>query len=160
MKSHSFFISIFITLVLITNCVSIPKSNEFQVNNCELVTKEMELVVLGSDQSWLQASRERANNDIPVICSAGPSDAGGAACVLGGLLYGTVAATSLVVSGSIVIVGNTVHWIEKQGKCDESQIKSFAESITQSLVNSGGWVVTKTEDLYDWINGIFEPEAK
>ena len=30
---------------------------------------------------------------------------------------GIVAASSLVVSGSIVVIGNTVHWLEKQGKC-------------------------------------------
>ena len=30
-----------------------------------------------------------------------------------------VASTSYIVSGSIVVVGNTVHWIEKQGRCED-----------------------------------------
>jgi hypothetical protein len=30
---------------------------------------------------------------------------------------GAVAAASVVVSGSIVVVGNVVYWLEKQGKC-------------------------------------------
>jgi hypothetical protein len=33
------------------------------------------------------------------------------------VIVGAVAAASMVVSGSIVIVGNVVYWLEKQGKC-------------------------------------------
>ena len=30
---------------------------------------------------------------------------------------GAVVATTVVVSGSVVVVGNTVYWLEKRGKC-------------------------------------------
>jgi hypothetical protein len=30
---------------------------------------------------------------------------------------GIVAAASAVISGSVVVVGNTVYWLEKQGRC-------------------------------------------
>ena len=32
------------------------------------------------------------------------------------------ATTSYIVSGSIAVVGNTVHWIEKKGRCEDSYI--------------------------------------
>jgi hypothetical protein len=35
------------------------------------------------------------------------------------VVVGAVSAASMVVSGSIVIVGNVVYWLEKQGKCLE-----------------------------------------
>jgi len=38
-------------------------------------------------------------------------------CVYVLVAFGAVAATSAVVSGSIVVVGNVVYWLEKQGKC-------------------------------------------
>lgn len=36
-------------------------------------------------------------------------------CLTLGSIY---SAATLVVSGSIVLVGNTVHWVEKKAKCD------------------------------------------
>ena len=33
------------------------------------------------------------------------------------LAAGTIAATSAVVSGGIVITGNVVYWVERQGRC-------------------------------------------
>ena len=33
------------------------------------------------------------------------------------LAAGTIAATSAVVSGGIVITSNVVYWVEKQGRC-------------------------------------------
>lgn len=46
-------------------------------------------------------------------------------------LYGGVAAGSAVVSGSIVLVGNTIYWLEEQGKCDwpaAAKLKKLPES--------------------------------
>lgn len=31
---------------------------------------------------------------------------------------------SFIVSGSIVLVGNTVHWLEQQGRCDDGVIQT------------------------------------
>jgi hypothetical protein len=50
------------------------------------------------------------------VCQSSGKDA--AYCLLTiGLV---IPAGSLVVSGSIVIVGNTLHWLEYQGKCNDS----------------------------------------
>ncbi|OAI51472.1 hypothetical protein AYO46_01400 [Betaproteobacteria bacterium SCGC AG-212-J23] len=47
--------------------------------------------------------------------SGGCGDARGCALFL--VAIGAVAAASVVISGSVVLVGNTIHWLEKQGKC-------------------------------------------
>lgn len=44
-----------------------------------------------------------------------------------------IPAVSTVVSGSIVLIGNTVHWIEYQGNCDEEAIKATLQRQVQEL---------------------------
>ena len=41
----------------------------------------------------------------------------GDACAYFLVGIGAVVATTAVVSGSVVVVGNTVYWLEKRGKC-------------------------------------------
>ena len=41
----------------------------------------------------------------------------GDACAAALVVMGAVSATTAVVSGSVVVVGNMVYWIEKQGRC-------------------------------------------
>lgn len=41
----------------------------------------------------------------------------GEACVGVLVVMGAVSASTAVVSGSVVVVGNAVYWIEKQGRC-------------------------------------------
>lgn len=38
-------------------------------------------------------------------------------CVAALVLFGAVSAATAVVSGSVVVVGNMVYWLEKQGQC-------------------------------------------
>lgn len=38
-------------------------------------------------------------------------------------------------SGSIVLVGNTVHWLEYQGSCDEGLIQSGIQKLTPDFLN-------------------------
>jgi len=49
------------------------------------------------------------------IGSLGPCQGQDCAAML--LAAGTLAATSAVVTGGIVITGNVVYWVEKQGRC-------------------------------------------
>lgn len=60
---------------------------------------------------------------------------------------------STIVSGSIMIVGNTVHWIEKEGTCDEGIIKESVANLSESIKETGGWVVDKTDKMIEWIKG-------
>jgi predicted ABC-type transport system involved in lysophospholipase L1 biosynthesis ATPase subunit len=49
-----------------------------------------------------------------------------------------VALSTLIVSGSIVLVGNTVHWLEKEGTCDDGYIKIKIEEFYKLIgVNEG-----------------------
>lgn len=41
-------------------------------------------------------------------------------CVAALVAFGAVSAATAVVSGSIVVVGNVVYWLEKQGRCNEA----------------------------------------
>jgi hypothetical protein len=34
-----------------------------------------------------------------------------------------VAATSAVISGSVVVLGNVAYWLEKQGQCNRNRIE-------------------------------------
>lgn len=40
---------------------------------------------------------------------------------------------SLVVSGSVVLVGNTLRWIEYQGRCDESYLNQALDHLGNTL---------------------------
>ena len=52
-----------------------------------------------------------------------------------------------VIAGSVVVVGNTIHWLEKQGSCDESIVKRSINKLYSSTVELGGLVVKSSSDL-------------
>ena len=64
--------------------------------------------------------------------------AGGAGCILGGVF---IVAASTLVSGSIVVVGNTVHWLEKQGKCDDSYLNQKIFQHNTPLLEQEGEII-------------------
>ena len=82
-----------LVIFFVSGCFYVPKIEENKNENCELVTKRMTIENLG---------------EFPQGCND--------ECLLVAL---GVATTSYIVSGSIAVVGNTVLWIEKQGRCEE-----------------------------------------
>lgn len=83
-------------------CAFVPKVEHSQTyaKNCEMYTKELTLDAI----------------------SLGGLDCGGnTSCVA---VAGLIPVTTFLVSGSIVLVGNTVHWLEYQGSCDEGLVQS------------------------------------
>lgn len=52
----------------------------------------------------------------------------------------TGAITGLV-SGSVVLVGNTIHWLEKQGKCNNSDVKLAYKKLIAPLIDQGGKLI-------------------
>lgn len=46
-----------------------------------------------------------------------------------------VPASTFIVSGSIVLVGNSIHWLERQGTCDDSYLKQKIREF-KHLINS------------------------
>ena len=79
----------------LSKCISLIEKNKNE--NCELITKKMTIENRG---------------EFPQGCND--------ECLLIAL---GVATTSYIVSGSIAVVGHTVHWIEKQGRCEDSYIR-------------------------------------
>ena len=39
---------------------------------------------------------------------------------------------SLLVSGSVVLIGNTLHWLEYQGSCEEGVIASYLDKLKRT----------------------------
>ena len=83
-------------------CAFVPKVEHSQTyaKNCEMYTKELTLDAI----------------------SLGGLDCGGNTSCFA--VAGLIPVTTFLVSGSIVLVGNTVHWLEYQGSCDEGLVQS------------------------------------
>ena len=78
--------------VFVSSCVAYPKKVEFYDAECEIIVKKLTLEVEPVTQN---------------VCSFEEE------C----LVFLGISAASAVVSGSIVVIGNTIYWLEKVGKC-------------------------------------------
>ena len=95
----------------ITSCAFYPTTSKLQHNadNCNMATRSLDLDYIefkGQDCSG-------GNQEAAAICFA----AMGVVIPVG----------SLVASGSIVLVGNTLHWLEYHGTCDDGLIWSYID---------------------------------
>ena len=123
-------IAICLVLILTLNlaaCLFVPETKAIKNNDCQLVTKKWSLEFKKADISG------RVDGEILVA-------------------IGAVAVGSLVVSGSVVVVGNTIHWLEQQGLCDDSITQKTDEGFVSGLKSTGGYVVSTSEELLDWLN--------
>ena len=97
-----------------------------------------------SSKSWeLEFQR-----DVPGLQIASQA-CNSAECLLSLLVSGSaVTATSFIVSGSIVVVGNTIHWLEKQGTCKKGVVHGSVETAKDVASLVGGTVIyTKDQFL-------------
>ncbi len=103
--------------ITLSGCVFVPRTTSSYNEECQIVEKQMKLTVaLLMDQ--------------PPNCSKAED------CAVFLALLGGVAAGSAVVSGSVVLVGNTLYWLEEQGKCDwpvAEKLKKLPESLRASF---------------------------
>ncbi|RKZ93427.1 MAG: hypothetical protein DRR19_01140 [Candidatus Parabeggiatoa sp. nov. 1] len=74
-------------------------------HRCQLVTKKLKLTLSEEGTDILTGTFSSHGCQTPE-------------CLLIALGAVAVSAASLIVSGSIVVIGNTIHWIEKQGTCE------------------------------------------
>ena len=81
---------------MLSSCV-FPKAVENGNDKCQLLTKELAL------------EKSESYND---ACFSKDECIG--AAIIGGV--------STAVSGSIVLIGNSVHWLEKKGRCNEHDL--------------------------------------
>ncbi|HEY1075385.1 MAG TPA: hypothetical protein VGE51_01755 [Fontimonas sp.] len=85
--------------MLLQACVFVPRTVEIYDSGCQVKSKQMYI------------------EPIEIGDFVGCSDE---TCAQYLVALGAVAATSVVVSGSIVIVGNAIYWFEMQGRCDRA----------------------------------------
>lgn len=100
------------SVFLVTACAFYPSTSKLQdhADECNMATRSLDL-----DYETLSV-----NN------CAGVGAEGGVLCLAGmGVI---IPVGSLVASGSIVLVGNTLHWLEYHGTCDDGLLWSFLES--------------------------------
>jgi hypothetical protein len=83
-------------LVALQACVFVPRTVQTYDEDCQMVTRQavLEVQAIGLFQ--------QCNSD---------------GCRAALVAAGVVSAVTAVVSGSLVVVGNVVYWIEKQGQC-------------------------------------------
>lgn len=90
------YLLIALTVAALSACVFVPRTTEVYDAGCRIQSKQMTLE--------------------PVqIAHLGQCVGSGCGALL--VVAGATAAASAVVSGSIVIAGNVVYWLEKQGRC-------------------------------------------
>jgi hypothetical protein len=91
-------------------CVVVPvvDKNEFVSSTCKTYTKSMKLDVVVANRG---------------IC-------GDEYCLAAALV---VFAGSAIISGSIVLTGNTVHWLEYQGTCSDGYLNVVKQNFLDSV---------------------------
>ncbi len=110
---------------LVSGCAFYPKAQQTEADSeCGLYFKKLTVDVTSSR----------------IECQGGGNAAG--TCII---LAGVVAGGTAVVSGSIVLVGNTLHWLEKQGKCDDSFLNTRIFSHNKPLLEDEGMLVEEAE---------------
>jgi hypothetical protein len=88
-------------------CVVVPVVDMRADVSCDLTTRQVTL-------------------DVQQIAALGGCY--GDACLAQLVVGGVVFATSLVVSGSVAIVGNTLHWIERVRKCGRDKAQDWPQA--------------------------------
>ena len=136
------FILIFFLSIIIGGCLVISKTENSIVNNCELVTNKwtLEIYNIGSNNECYGCDE----------FVRGILECGGEVveCVAIGA---NVSLGWTVIAGSVVVVGNTVHWLEKQGSCEDSLIKSSINKLYSSTLDLGGLVINSSSDFVNYL---------
>ncbi|MDH5408394.1 MAG: hypothetical protein OEY00_07265 [Gammaproteobacteria bacterium] len=120
--------SILLICIFLSACAFYPAVDNNHTPKCNLITKRLTLDVEG-DPSLINSSKS-------------PQDA--MAIITATVAVGAVTA---VISGSIVLVGNAIHWIEQEGTCDDGIIKRAIRELNESLQPSGA-VLDEDQDEF------------
>lgn len=65
-----------------------------------------------------------------------------------------VPVTSFAVSGSIVVAGNTMHWLEQQGRCENSSTQKALKRFKKATQSLGGSVIHSGKEFVAWLKQI------
>ena len=135
-------VSLLLIMFLMQSCIVLPKTVPRDDQECLLLTKSMTIDYYTSPDMIDEAVDEMVH--------ALASDCHEPECLLLFAPLVAISAGSLVVSGSIVVAGNTIHWIEKQGRCDDSITQQAITGLITSIKNIGGSVINTSTALIEW----------
>lgn len=104
----------FFLFVMLTACAFYPKVSERQeyAQQCELLTRKLELE---SQQLDMSGSCAGLDGEAGLVCLAA--------------LGVVIPAGTILVSGSITLAGNTLHWLEYQGRCPSSSLRKELSTL-------------------------------
>lgn len=124
-----------LSLVLFTASCFVAKKEAVNTPHCKLVTDTWELELHSELPPGFRVASESCNSP---------------ECLLAFVVSSSITVTSsFIVSGSIVLVGNTLHWIEKQGRCKQSTIQTALNSISNTFAELGGSFIGTKDELFD-----------
>ncbi|TBR42511.1 hypothetical protein CBF23_007330 [Marinomonas agarivorans] len=132
--SFTYFSAVLCVTLLLFGCAVVPQYAEEApvVASCDLYTKELELNVIDGTNAF--------------------SNCSGDGCEAALVLAAGVFVSSAVVSGSIYLVGNTLHWLEKETRCSEEDVQQESAQYDDILKAVGGKNVTSQDALHDAVN--------
>ncbi len=135
-------VSLLLIMFLMHSCIVLPKTVPQEDQECLLYTKSMTIDYYTSPDMIDEAVDEMVH--------ALASDCHEPECLMLLAPLVAISAGSLVVSGSIVVVGNTIHWIKKQGRCNDSITKQAITGLITSIKGVGGSVIKTGTGLIEW----------
>ena len=137
MRNFSLFTIISLVIV---SCLVLPKTYNSSEKRCKLVTKSWTLEVheLGKQNSC----DAKCGDFIKGVVECSKSED----CIK---MIAVVSVGWTVVAASVVGVGKTVHWIEKQGRCEESTVRNSKNLLYSKTVEVGGFVLDTGNDFVD-----------
>jgi hypothetical protein len=112
---------------VLSACIYVPVVDEHEAASasCKTYTKSMTLEAI-----------QLQGNIVQPACGTGDCAAAALASVI------AVTAGSAIISGSIVLTGNTIHWLEYQGTCSDGYLgrakRLFLDSIGKSKSAGAG----------------------
>lgn len=129
---YVFFISLVNSLVACTFLPNVQEDQPYVSEQCKLITRQLDLDIYGG-MDKLKTADEKAAIKSNTTKAAKTTSSGSwynpnmppeSILVLVGIATVWAGAT-FIVSGSIVVTGNILHWSEYQGRCEKSEIRQF-----------------------------------
>jgi len=112
-------IVLMLTMSMLSSCAVVPTFTDKNIpQQCDIFTKEVELDIVSG---FLEPTDS---------CS----DEG---CVTGLIVMGGFFASSAIISSSIYLIGNTVHYLEKSARCDDKLIKQQVTNFSKEMETNG-----------------------
>jgi hypothetical protein len=93
-------------VVACTGCIVYPKKVRVYDPDCRVTSHKLTL-----DAVFLWGDCDARTPEEAEVCL---------------LIIAGTGAASTAISGSIVVVGNTLYWLEKQGRCDRSNVAELS----------------------------------